>query len=322
MGNGNKGSSGCPVEGPTDGERLKGQFLVRERLALHSFLAAGRVLDCDPPPGTPARASVLLLAHNRAELTLACIKSLVSRKGSVPLEIILVDNGSTDETRDLLGLFRGLTVLRNRHNVGYPRGVNQAARRAQAEYLLLLNNDALVLGRGIETAVGFLDAVPRAGAVGGKILLLDGSLQEAGCSVREDGWTRQHGRGWPPSDIRFSFPREVDYCSAAFLLTRRRLFRDLGGLDEAFSPGYFEDVDYCVRLRQAGHRVVYLPDIATVHYENATSASLLDLHGLCVRNHARFVARHAGWLRSQQERPAAPGGLLGGLRRLLAAPKH
>jgi len=92
------------------------------------------------------------------------------------------------------------------------------------------------------------------------------------------------------------FVREVDFCSAAFLMTPRELFLQLDGLDEAFSPGYFEDPDYCIRLWQVGRRVVYLPDVTLLHYEHATSATEFDLQELWRRNHALFTAKHADWL--------------------------
>ncbi len=266
-------------------------------LSLRAFLRTGCVLDFTPP--SDPRVSALLLLCNRAELTLACLHSLRASAGQVPLELVFVDNGSTDETALLLSRLRGVKVIRNPENRGYPRGVNQAAAIASGEYLLLLNNDTQVLGRSVDAAVEFLDAHPDVGAVGGRVILLDGTLQEAGCSILRDGWCRQQGRGESPDHEAYAFRRDVDYCSGAFLLTRRRAFRDLGGLDETFSPGYFEDADYAVRLWQAGWRVAYLPEVVILHHENATSSMLWNANDQCRRNHARFVAKHARWLRAQ-----------------------
>jgi GT2 family glycosyltransferase len=239
---------------------------------------------------------------NRAELTLLCLQTLALRLNETPCEIVIVDNGSRDETGQLLQRLEGVKVIRNAVNFGFPRAVNQAARISSATFLLLLNNDAQLLGRSIDVAVEFLETNPGVGAVGGKIILLDGTLQEAGVHVFSDGWTCQYGRGDSPDDPRYDFQRDVAYCSAAFLMTRRSLFDPLEGLEEAFSPGYFEDTDYCVRLWKMGQRVVYLPDIAILHYENATSASLPDLTGVVRRNHRVFKARHADWLRTRPDR--------------------
>jgi GT2 family glycosyltransferase len=287
------------------------------RVALRSFLDTGGVLRWTPVRSP--RVSVVMLLCNRAELTLASLRSLVSTGIDVPLELILVDNGSSDETRLLLARIDGARVIRNLHNVGYPRGVNQGARRAAGEFVLLLNNDTQLLGDSIGAAVSVLDANPDVGAVGGRLIHPDGMLQEAGCSVMADGWPVAQGRGRPPDDPAVGFQRDVDYCSGAFLLTRRALFRQLGGLDERFSPCYFEDVDYCMRLWAAGWRVVYHPDIAVLHHENATSHARLDLTALAERNHALFVGKHSAWL--PQRLPRADWAVVAGRAALDMAPR-
>jgi hypothetical protein len=88
----------------------------------------------------------------------------------------------------------------------------------------------------------------------------------------------------------------VDYCSGAFLMTRRALFQGGGGFEEAFSPGYYEDPDYGARLWQAGWRFVYLPEVEVLHYENGTSARVCDVNRLLARNRRLFVDKHAHWV--------------------------
>jgi GT2 family glycosyltransferase len=211
----------------------------------------------------------------------------------------LVDNNSRDETGTLLDRLRGATVIRNPDNRGFPIAVNQAAEAASGDFLLLLNNDTEVLGDSLGTALRFLEANPDVGAAGGRIILLDGTLQEAGCTFWQEGHAFQYGRGDNPTAAEYQFQRDVDYCSAAFLMTRRRLFAQMGGLDPAFSPGYFEDGDYCVRLWRAGWRVVYLPQAAILHYENASSADGTNTNALYQRNHLYFTQKHADWLAGQ-----------------------
>jgi GT2 family glycosyltransferase len=261
---------------------------------LREFLESGLVLHL-PRPSSP-QLSILLVLYNRAELTLACLRSLLPRLAGVRAEIVLVDNASGDETALLLDRIRGATILRNRDNRGFPAGVNQAASAASGEFLLLLNNDTEVLDDSPDAALRFLAENPDVGAVGGRVLLLDGTLQEAGCVLGRDGHSAQYGRGDSPEAPEYQFRRDVDYCSAAFLMTRRDLFHKLGGLDVSFSPGYFEDADYGIRLWRAGWRVVYLPEVAIVHYENASSTCRQSLHRLCRRNHAFFLQKHADWL--------------------------
>jgi len=267
---------------------------VLARLALRAFLETGCRLDCRPR--SLPTASLIIPVHNRAELTLTCLQSLAMRQNTIPLEIIIVDNGSTDETRQLLRRVRGLRVIRNQTNLGFPKAVNQAAIQATGRFLILLNNDVQVLGRSIDHAVAFLMANADVGAVGGKVILLDGTLQEAGVLIGQDGRALPCGRGRSADDPAYSFQRDVDYCSGAFLATRRDLFLDCNGLDEIFGLGYYEETDFCARLLRSGKRVVFLPDVRIFHFENGTSSAFPDLLELLQRNHGIFVTRHASWL--------------------------
>src|SRR5579871_249660 len=267
---------------------------IQARIGLRAFLDSGSILTL-PRPAVP-RLSILLVLYNRAELTLTCLRSLLPRLEEAQAEVVLVDNASRDETAELLERIEGATVVRNAENRGFPHGVNQAAEAAWGEYLLLLNNDTEVLDDSLQTAVNHLEAHDDVGAVGGRIILLDGNLQEAGCTLWREGHVFQYGRGDNPLSPEYLFQRDVDYCSGAFLMTRRELFWQLGGLDTAFSPGYFEDLDYCVRLWRAGWRIVYLPEVAIRHYENASSDSRKDVLQLYKRNHVLFTHKHADWL--------------------------
>lgn len=248
------------------------------------------------PRLTRPRLSILLVLHNRAELTLACLRSIQPCLREAAAEVILVDNASRDETSALLDSLRGATIIRNEENVGFPIGVNQAAEAAVGDCLLLLNNDTEVQGESVTSSLRFLDENREVGAVGGRLVLLDGSLQEAGCMLWREGHVFQYGRGEMPTAPEYLFQRDVDYCSGAFLMTRRELFHQMGGLDTAYSPGYFEDADYCVRLWRSGWRVVYLPDVFVRHYENASSSCRKELLHLYRRNHLIFTQKHADWL--------------------------
>lgn len=264
------------------------------RLCLRAFLDSDSSLHL-PRPRIP-QLSILLVLHNRAELTLSCLRSLQPTLRDLDAEVILVDNASRDATSSLLNHLRGATVIRNAENIGFPRAVNQAADAAAGEFLLLLNNDTEVQGNSVESALHFLARNGDVGAAGGRLILPDGTLQEAGCTLWREGHVLQYGRGDSPVVAEYQFQRDVDYCSAAFLMTRRELYRNMGGLDTAFSPGYFEDVDYCVRLWRAGWRVVYLPDVCVHHYENASFSCQKELSYLYRRNHLIFTQKHADWL--------------------------
>ena len=260
--------------------------------------------------------SVLLVLHHGAELTFGCLSALIETAsiGGPSFELVIVDNGSTDATAALLDRLDGARVIRNAHNAHFLRGVNQAAELAGGRHLLLLNNDAELLPGAMAAAVRTLDADPTIGAVGGRIILPDGTLQEAGSIVWRDGTCLGYGRGRAPDDPDFMFRRDVDYCSGACLLTPRRLFERFGGFDERFAPAYYEETDYCVRLHEAGLRVVFDPDVAVLHLEFGSAADAGEALALQRRNHAIFRERHPVWLRTQPE-PDASGAREASARR-------
>lgn len=273
--------------------------------ALRSFLASGSRLRW-PVVESPL-LTVILVLFNRAELTLRCLRSL-AEDSSIPLEIIAVDNASTDETVALLDRLDGVKVIRNRENRGFLLAVNQAARRAQGRYLLFLNNDAELLPGALASVLRVMESAPDIGAVGGKLILTDGRLQEAGSIVWSDGSCLGYGRGDSPFAPMYMFRRDVDYCSAAFLLTGRELFLESGLFDEDFQPAYYEDADYCLRLWESGKRVVYDPGAAVVHVEFASSRSASEAVEMQLERREIFVRKHAERLR--RHHPPHPKNLI------------
>jgi GT2 family glycosyltransferase/glycosyltransferase involved in cell wall biosynthesis len=236
--------------------------------------------------------------HNRAELTLRCLSSL-KKNAPEPFEIIIIDNASQDETSDLLHQVQGLRVLRNEQNEHFLLGANQGAKAARGKYLLFLNNDTELLSSSIESALNTLKSSSDIGAVGGKLILPDGSLQEAGSILWQDGSCAAYGRGENPFSGSFMFRRDVDFCSAAFLITPRETFFRLQCFDETFQPAYYEDVDYCQRLYRSGLRVVYDPQAALIHYEFGSSDVTQDAIALQIKNRKMFVQKHLEDLKSQ-----------------------
>lgn len=263
-----------------------------ERLAeirLDEFLASDRRIDL-APKGKP-ELSVLLVLFNKAELTLQCIRSLVLEQ-EVDLEVVIIDNCSTDRTGELLARIDGVRILCNRENLGFTLAANQAAEVASAEYLLFLNNDTEILPSSLRAALDRIGSDKGIGAVGGRILRLDGYLQEAGCVVWNDGRTAAYGGGEDPGNGAYLFPREVDYCSGVFLLVETGIFRELGGFDARFAPAYFEDVDFCLRLWRRGLATFYEPDAQVVHFGSASFESDLSFDHLLERNRKLLFDLH------------------------------
>src|SRR5262249_14594636 len=135
---------------------------------------------------------------------------------------------------------------------------------------------------------------------------LDGRLQEAGSIVWSDGTCSGYGRQGTPTAPPYMFQRDIDYGSGALFFTRRELFRSLGGFDEAFAPAYYEDADFCLRLGQAGFRVVYEPRACALHFEFASSSSPADALAQQAERRPLFLAKHAEALAQHAAAGAAP----------------
>ena len=199
----------------------------------------------------------------------------------------------------LLKQIRGAQIVQNKTNLHFLRACNQAAKKATGKYVLLLNNDAQLVAGSISSALRTLNSSNDIGAVGGKIILPDGTLQEAGSIIWQDGSCLAYGRGDSPYAPTYMYKRDVDYCSGAFLLTDRELFLENGGFDEDYSPAYYEETDYCVRLWEKGKRVVYDPNAIIFHHEFASSSSQSSAIDLQIEHQKIFANKHGDWLQSQ-----------------------
>jgi O-antigen biosynthesis protein len=271
-------------------ETLQREFRNKAREKLFSLLNSAQTIGFET--SEDPLISIVLVLYNSAELTLEHLRSL--QLAVVPrCEIVIVDNASTDETHSLLSRVSGVKKIFNESNVNYLRAVNQGAAVAGGRYILLLNNDTRLQRDAIRNALSVLISDPSIGAVGGKLILLDGTLQEAGSIIWGDGSCVGYGRGQNPTDPEFEYQRDVDYCSAAFIMFPRQLFENLGGLEEEYAPSYYEETDLCMRIRAAGYRIVYSPSVEVMHFEFGSTASSKDAIALQVRNREIFCRRHA-----------------------------
>ncbi|CCG41159.1 glycosyltransferase [Magnetospirillum molischianum] len=270
------------------------QALARRALAV--WLKRDGVLRL-PAPDRPD-LSVVIVLYNQAGLSLRALVALADQQQE-NIETIIVDNASTDETPAMLARVSGAIVLRNDDNVGFLLAANQGAARARGKQILFLNNDAFLHREALATAQRCLESDPSIGVVGGRVVLVDGSLQEAGGIVFNDGSTVGYGRGENPARPEFRFRRDVDYVSGAFLLLPRPLWQALGGFETALAPAYYEDTDLCLRVHRAGFRVVYDPAVILTHVEGGSTLTSDAAAIMIRRNRSAFLARHADFLRSR-----------------------
>lgn len=284
-----RGSAIPPGGSPRRLTAAKAAVLARVDAELDAFLNSTErlLLPCARSP----RVSILLVLFNQAALTFACLRAIRNRL-RIAAEVVIVDNASSDRTAALLERLDGVRIIRNPDNRHFVRAVNQAAELATGDALLLLNNDACVREGAVEAAWDTLFEYPDVGAVGGLILLPDGTLQEAGSIIWNDGSCVGYGRGRDPTASEFQFVREVDYVSGVFLLVKQQAFAELGGLDPAFAPAYYEETDFCMRLRASGRRILYEPRAVIDHFEFASAGSSTEPLELQRRHHGLFLERH------------------------------
>ena len=228
----------------------------------------------DLPVSDDPLVTIIIPAFNHFDFTHRCLHSIMMEQPKTSFEVIVVDDWSTDETvYAALVLGSGIRLVRNPHNVGFLHSVEKAARLARGSILFLLNNDCVVRQGWLDHLVETLAGDVSIGIAGSKLLFPDGRLQEAGGIIWQQGTGHNYGRFKDPLDPRYCFMRDVDYVSGAALMIRREVFESVGGLSDAFAPGYYEDTDLCFKVRAAGHRVVVQPLSQITHFEGVSSGT-------------------------------------------------
>lgn len=222
-----------------------------------------------PAPSTRPKASIVVPVYNQIFHTLACAISLFESHPTNSFELIVANDCSTDETSQLFGQFspwiRVVTTDRNR---GFLRNCNNGAKTAAGDFIVMLNNDTIVLPSWLDALVDTLKRNQSCGIAGSKLLNLDGTLQEAGAIYWRDGSAWNFGRNQDQRAPQFGYLKEVDYCSGASICLRADTWRKLGGFDEEFAPAYCEEVDLSFRLRdRLGLSTIYQPQSVVIHLE-------------------------------------------------------
>lgn len=261
------------------------------------------------PTSAVPRASVIVPVFNQFTHTLTCLRTLAQMPPTTPFEVIVVDDGSSDETVEALPQIEGIRFHRRGANGGFVAACNDGAALAEGEHLVFLNNDTIPQPGWLEALVRTLDEVPGAGLVGAQLLYQDGRLQEAGGVVFSDGSCWSYGRFGSPDDPRYSYVRDCDYVTGAAIAVRRELFEAVGGFDPRYSPAYYEDTDLAFAVRASGARVIYQPAARVVHTEGGTAGTNPDLgvKAYQVRNRQVFADKWAQELGAYPARQDDPG---------------
>ncbi len=226
--------------------------------------------------GSPS-VSVIIPFRDQASMTVDCLASLEVAPGYDITEVVLVDNGSTEpETRVLR---RQMAERPATRVLDYPGPFNWAAinnlaaATCQTDLLLFMNNDIVASSEGWLHALVELGQRPEVGAVGARLLYPDGRVQHAGVVLGMQG-IASHLFARMPGDLTgyMGWPwvvRSYSALTGACMLVRREVFEELGGFDEAY-PVAFNDLDFCIRLTQAGYRLLYTPHAELTHFESVS----------------------------------------------------
>jgi len=222
--------------------------------------------------------SVVIVSWNTRDLCLATLAAVPAAVAPYTAEIWLVDNASSDDTVAAVRTqFPNVRLIVNDANLGFTRANNQALARARGRFLLLLNSDTEARPGSLATLIRYLEEHPECGACGPKLLYPDGRLQPNGRRlptlwrefVAATGLRRLNEKAfadrleWGRSD--FSRTAEVEEVSGACLMLRREVLEQIGPLDEQFFM-FYEEVDWCARMRAAGWKIAYVAEAEVMHH--------------------------------------------------------
>lgn len=252
--------------------------------------------------------TVVIVTWNSADCIRDCLRSIDPPSRRAPTRVVVVDNASKDGTVPLVSReFPWADVVANRDNRGFGAANNQAFAAASSRYVMMLNPDTVARPGALDALVAFMDAHPEAWAAGPAMLNADGSEQRTGVAFPSLGnllsetffldrllpHSRLFGRHRRLFDERPG-PREVDFVQGSALIFRREVLERVGGLDERFFM-YFEETDWCFRMKRAGGRVLVCPDAQVVHlgggeFGHFDERRLLHYH----RSLLAFYGKHHG----------------------------
>lgn len=248
--------------------------------------------------------SIVLVCWNNKEYLDQCLKSLYDTGMRHSFDVIVVDNGSTDGSQQMLAeKYPEVKIIQNDSNLGLGKASNQGIEATNGKYVLLLNNDTIVNGASFDTMVDFLEANPRVGAVGGKVFNPDGSIQSC-YNHFSTFWeefliaTRlgEMFRPGYPAVMQGDEIKAVDWITSACLMVRRAALDEVGLLDENYFI-YGDEADLQYRIKKAGWEIYFLPDATIIHY-GGRSMTRWPRRKLVYRGKVLFYKKHYGALRT------------------------
>lgn len=258
-----------------------------------------------------ADVTIVIVTYNSEQHIGSCLDSVFSQKKSVKQQVVVVDNQSRDGTVSLIReKYPEVKMIASEQNLGFAKGVNLGASHADAEFVLLLNPDTIILDSAVDVIVEFARKNPGHGLYGGRTLTPEGELEPSSCwglptlwsmGLFAFGLTTALPRNplFDPESLgnwQRDTVREVGVITGCFLLVPTAVWSELGGLDERYFM-YGEDVDLAMRAYRAGYRPVLCPDAKLVHEVGACSDTPVHKTMLLYKGKASLVRMHWSGLR-------------------------
>jgi hypothetical protein len=254
------------------------------------------------------KLSIVIVSWNVKEYLVSCLRSIEENGPNHEFEIIVVDNASADGSVDAVrDSFPQVDVIANKDNRGFAAANNQGIEKSQGQYLLLLNPDTIVHPGSLDILIKFMDYDKDVGACGPKLLNEDRTTQRSvrrfptfraalyrHTIFRRIGLFRRQYKRWLMKDFSYDTQTELDQLMGAALMVRRSVMDQVGWMDERFFM-YYEEVDFCYRVKKAGWRVVFVPAAMITHFGGRSSAQIpVENSAMFLTSMLKFFRKNRG----------------------------
>ena len=223
--------------------------------------------------------SIIIVNWNTKDYLLQCVKSIFQMREGLPLEIIIIDNGSQDGSgSEVKEVFPTVHLIENDHNLGFSKATNQGLQKSSGKYALLLNPDTQVKEGTIERLVSFMEVHLDVGIAGAQLLNPDGSHQNSIANfpslatelLNKSLLRWLFPKAFPGKERGYSEPIEVDSVIGACMIIRRQAIEQVGLLDEDYFL-FLEETDWCYRMKKEGWKVYHVPQAEIYHFQGKSA---------------------------------------------------
>lgn len=254
------------------------------------------------------KLSIIIVSWNVKKVLTDCLGSIEENPASEPFEIVLVDNASSDGAVEFVrNKFPDVVVIANSQNLGFAAANNQGIKKSQGEYILLLNPDTIVHLGSLDVLIEFMDKNEDVGICGPQLLNQDETIQSSvrcfptfrgalyrHTAIKSLGLFKNEYKKWLMKSFDHKSQMDVDQVMGAALMIRQSIIEDVGAMDEQFFM-YYEEVDLCFRIKQAGWRVVFMPEVVITHLGGQSSGQIpVRKRIIAMTSLLKFFRKHRG----------------------------